>query len=141
MKKSIFFILIICSGLSCKKNADKNCNLDTASVAGSYKVTSIRYKATATSSETDYYNQFFTDVCERDDIMTLNANGSATFTDAGIKCTPPGDDTSTWSLSGNTITIDGGPAHVDSFNCSSITISENDVYATGDHLTFVLTRQ
>jgi hypothetical protein len=141
MKKLIFFSLIICSGLSCKKNTDKTCNLDTASVAGSYKVTAIRYKATATSPETDYYNQFYPDACERDDIITLNANGTATYTDAGVKCTPAGDDTGTWSLSGNTITIDGGPAHVDSFNCSSMTISEVDVFATGDQLIIVLTRQ
>src|SRR5258705_6076653 len=141
MKKLIFFSLIICSGLSCKKSTDKTCNLDTASVAGSYKVTAVRYKATATSSETDYYSQFFPDACERDDIITLNANGSATFTDAGIKCSHPGDDVSTSSPSGNTITIDGGPAHVDSFNCNSITISEADVFAAGDKLIIVLTRQ
>lgn len=141
MKKFIFFVVVICSGLSCKKNTDQTCNLDTASVAGSYKVTAVRYKATATSPETDYYSQFFPDACERDDIITLNTNGSATFTDAGVKCSPPGDDVSTWSLSGNTITIDGGPANVDSFNCSSITVSEADVFTAGDKLILVLTRQ
>ena len=141
MKKFIFYTLIICSGLSCKKNNDKTCNLNTASVAGSYKVTAARYKATATSPETDYYSQLFPDACERDDIITLNANGSATFTDAGVKCSPPGDDVSTWSLSGNTITIDGGPANVDSFNCSAITVSEADVFTAGDKLIIVLTRQ
>lgn len=141
MKKIIITSLVFALLISCKKNSDKKCNLDTASVTGSYKITAATYKATPTGSETDYYATLFPDACERDDIITLNANGAYTFNDAGVKCTPPGDDTGTWSLSGNTITIDGSPANVDNFNCSTLTLSESNIFIAGDKLILVLTRQ
>ncbi|HWR32456.1 MAG TPA: lipocalin family protein [Chitinophagaceae bacterium] len=141
MKKLIIFSFSVLLLASCKKNEEKTCNLNSASVTGSYKITSVKYKADASSPETDYYNQFFTEVCERDDIITLNANGTYTFIDGGVKCIPPGDDTGTWSLSGNTITVDGGSSNVDNFNCSTMTISSSDVFNPGDRLILVLTRQ
>jgi hypothetical protein len=141
MKKLLFSSILIFFIVSCSKNTDTKCELTSASVAGPYKVTSVRYKATPTGTETDYYNTFYPDVCERDDIITLLANGSATYTDGGVKCSPPGDDTGTWSLSGNVITIDGGASNVDNYNCSSITISNTDVFNVGDKMTIVLTRQ
>jgi hypothetical protein len=141
MKKFIIIPLVLVILSSCKKDKDKTCNLSMASAAGSYKITAVKYKATPASPEIDYYNLFFTDACEKDDIITLNANGTYVFTDAGTKCVPPGDDTGTWSLSGNTATIDGNPSNVDNFNCSTMTLSEADVYALGDKLILVLTRQ
>jgi len=141
MKKLIICSLFFAVLASCKKNQDKTCSLGTASVSGSYKATAARYKATPTSPETDYYNQLYPDACEKDDIITLNVNGTYIFNDAGIKCSPPGDDTGIWSLSGNTVTIDGDPANVDNFNCSTMTLSISDVVNIGDKLILVLTRQ
>jgi hypothetical protein len=110
-------------------------------LSGSYRITAVRYKDTPTSPETDYYNQFFTDACERDDILTLNANGTYTYADAGVKCSPTSDDTGNWSLAGNILTIDGGPENVDSFNCSILSLSSSDVFNTGDKLILILTMQ
>ncbi|MBI5858929.1 MAG: lipocalin family protein [Sphingobacteriales bacterium] len=141
MKKLIIFPFAILLLASCKKDEDKTCNLNSAAVAGSYKITAVKYKPDASSPETDYYNQFFPDACERDDIITLNANGTYNFVDAGVKCVPPGDDTGTWSLSGNTLTVDGGQSNVDNFNCSTMTLSSSDVFNASDKLTLVLTRQ
>lgn len=72
MKKLIIISLTFSIFVSCNKNKDETCNLSTASVSGSYKITAVRYKPTPTG--TDYYNTFFTDACEKDDIITLNAN-------------------------------------------------------------------
>ena len=140
MKKILLFSLVISLFISCKKDDNNNCTLSTAAVAGSYRITAVTYRQTPTSSETDYYNVIFTDPCEKDDKYTFNANGTYTFTDAGVKCAPPGDFNGTWSLSGNTITIDGDPGNVESFNCSTIVVSQTNAIVVGDRLTFTLTR-
>ena len=141
MKKLIIFPLAFFLLTSCSKDKDKSCKLDAASLSGSYRVTGAKYKANALATETDYYSQLYADACERDDIVTLNSNGTYTFTDAGVKCTPPGDDTGTWSFSGNTLTIDGVAENVDNFNCSALTISASNIVNTGDKLTLTLTKQ
>ena len=142
MKKILLLVSVsLVLFTSCKKDKDEDCTLSTAAVAGTYKVTAVRYKASAAAAEQDYYNVFFPDACDRDDTQTLNANGSATFNDAGVKCTPPNDYTSTWSLSGNTITIDGDAANVDSFNCTTLVLSASGVIMAGDKITITYTRQ
>src|SRR5687768_18413766 len=105
MKKLIVFVLAVSLLVSCKK--DEVCNQDMAGVSATYRITAVTYKANSTAPEQDFYNQFFTDACERDDLIILNSNGTYVFTDAGVRCVPPGDDNGTWSISGNTITIDG----------------------------------
>jgi Lipocalin-like domain len=141
MKKMIIVSLAFALLTSCSKDKDNTCKLDAASLSGSYRVTAAKYKANATAAEADYYTQLYPDACEKDDIVTLNTNGTYTFTDAGIKCTPPGDDTGTWSFSGNTLTIDGSPENVDSFNCSALVLSASNVMTVGDKLTITLTKQ
>jgi hypothetical protein len=141
MKKLINYSLVLVLFVSCSKDKENTCKLDSASLSGSYKVTAAKYKASSSAPETDYYNQLYSDACEKDDIVTLNTNGTYTFTDAGVKCTPSGDDTGTWSLSGNTLTIDGGAENVDSFNCSALILSASNVINIGDKLTITLTKQ
>ena len=141
MKKLLFFSfgLIILS--SCNKDKDKTCNRDMAGISGTYKITAVRYKATPTSAEADYYAAFFPDACERDDSYVFNSNGTFAYNDAGVVCTPSNSYTSTWSVSGNTMTVDGDAGNIDDFNCNSLTLSISDYFNTGDKLTFVFTRQ
>ena len=111
MKKFIFYFFLVTMVASCKK--DKVCNLDLAGVSGTYKITAIRYKATPASAEVEYFNILFTDPCDRDDLYTFNANGTYLFADAGVICAPPNSDSGVWTLSGNTMSIDGDPGNVD----------------------------
>ena len=141
MKKLIIFSFAFGLLVSCKKDDVKTCSLNMTSLAGTYKVTAVRYKATPSGSETDYFNLFYADPCERDDKYIFNADSTYIFTDAGVQCSPPGDDTGTWSLSGNTVTVDGGPANVDSFSCTALTVSVSDAISAGDKLILVFTRQ
>jgi hypothetical protein len=141
MKKLIVISLLTAMFLSCNKDEDQNCTLSTSSAAGTWRITAVRYKANASAAEQDFYNQYFTDPCERDDNVVLNANGTYVFNDAGVQCVPPGDDTGTWSATSTTITVDGGTSNVDNYNCSTITISNVDVFVTGDKIILVLTRQ
>ena len=76
MRKLIIILFAFSLFTSCKKDKDKTCALSVTAVAGNYKITAIRYKATPASAETDYFNIFFTDPCERDDVFSYNANGT-----------------------------------------------------------------
>ena len=111
-----------------------------AGISGTYRATAVGYKMNASATEQDVYNQWFTEACEKDDQITLNANGTFTFTDAGVKCNPDGGYSGTWSLSGSTITIDGDPATIQSFSCSNMVITATGVIQPGDQLRVTYTR-
>ncbi len=137
MKKIL--ILIAFSGIlftSCKK--DKSCDLNSASLAGSYQITSLKYKQTPTSAEIDVLPSF--NACERDDIYTFNANGTFTYQDAGTICTINGSFTDTWSLSGTTLVYDGENYNVAGFNCDNMVLTQSNVNVNGDVLTGTFVR-
>ena len=141
MKKTTLIILAVLFLFSCKK--DKvNCTTTTASVSGSYKITAVTYKSSASSAETDYLPVLFPDACERDDIITFSANGTYQFADVGIVCSPAGDNTGTWSLTGiNSMTIDGDAVILESFDCKKLIFVNTDTQVSGDLLKLTLTRQ
>ena len=110
-------------------------------IAGTYRATAIVYKANAGAPDQDWLNDpNYTDACAKDDQLVLNANGIASFVDAGVKCSPPGDDTSTWSVSGSTIIVDSDPATIQSFNCSTMVITASNIITPGDKITVTYTR-
>jgi hypothetical protein len=143
MKKLSLLLLLPALFFACKKEDNKKvgCTTDVSSISGSYKVTAYTYKASASSPEQDYFNIIFSEVCERDDILTFSSNGNWTLTDAGVVCSPSGNDNGTWSLSGNTLSIDGDPTTIDSYDCHSLILTNTDVMVTGDKLKITLTRQ
>lgn len=129
---------------ACQKEKNNDlpgtCPLNTSTVAGNYAFTSMKYKATATAIEQDWKQ--FMDPCERDDNIFFSANGTYTYTDKGMICSPNGNDSGTWSLTGNTITSDGEVnGAVEKFDCKSLTFYVSDIIIPGDWMTCVLTRQ
>jgi hypothetical protein len=140
---TIIFAITVVIGISCKKDKDKSpsCTTDVASISGSYKFTAYSYKETPTSPEQDYFTVIFPDACERDDVLSLNSNGNYTITDAGIVCSPAGSDSGTWSLSGSTMTINGDPATIQSFDCKTLVLVNNDIMVSGDQLKITLAKQ
>ena len=140
MKKLILFVLLVSLFAACKKK-DKTCKQDMAGISGSHRITAVTYKTSASGAEQDYYNQVYPDACQRDDLLILNSDGTYTFTDAGVKCVPAGDDTGTWSISGNVATIDGQPFPIQSFNCSTFVILGADFNVPGDQIKYTFTRQ
>jgi hypothetical protein len=123
--------------VSCKK--DNDCETNATSLALSYKTVSIKYKQTPSSSEIDYFATL--DACEKDDVLTLNANGTYSYTDAGTQCSPAGSYTGTWSVSGNTITVDGDNGTIQSFDCNTLVLYIENSFVTGDRLTTTLVKQ
>ena len=138
MKKSLLFLsLSLLLFGSCKK-VDK-CKTNVAKIAGSYKVTSAKYKSTPASTESDLL--ILLDACEKDDIEVLNENGSYTHQDAGTSCTPSGTYTGSWTLSGNSLTIDGEVSTITSFDCSTLVFTVSNYFTSGDVATFTLAKQ
>lgn len=118
--KKLFIPVFILSlfALSCKKEGNNNtCTTSVASISGSYKINSLVYKASATSADVDYLATF--DPCQKDDIIRFNTNGTADYQDVGAICSPNGSNTITWSLNGNSITIDGETGTIQSFDCQN----------------------
>ena len=141
MKKTLLILIAaIITFSSCKKD-DKKCNTDTASIAGSYKITSAKYKATSASPEADGISLLFSDACERDDVATFNASGVYTIADAGTQCDPVGGDSGTWSVNGSTLNLDGQVFTIASFDCTNLVASTDGLFAVGDKMTITFTRQ
>lgn len=141
MKKIFLSVIILAATVtSCQKEESGSapCNTNMASIAGSYKVLSMKYKA-STGSEQDFLEAL--EDCEKDDIVKLNADGTANYQDAGTVCTPGGSYNSTWSLSGNTITMDGDAATIQLFDCKKLVVVTKDVYEPGDIYTVTYQKQ
>ena len=138
MKKFILPLFVLSSIItSCQKDP-KKCELSSANLVGTYKITANGYKKDADSPMVDVYANYRP--CEKDDLIIFNANNTITFSDAGVKCAPPGDSTGNWTLSGNNVNIKGRTYVVSSFDCSAMSgsVSGN---TPGELTTVTLTRQ
>ena len=131
MKKLALSSLFIALLLTACKNDDDDvaCQLSSSSIVGTYKITAITYKPTPTSADVDIYATL--DACEKDDLLVLNDNGIMNYQDAGTVCSPSGSYSGSWSLTGNSITIDGDPGTVSSFDCSTLVLTQADPSGTG----------
>ncbi len=129
------------AGSGCSKDDKNNCAVTVANIAGTYKIQKVMYKLNASTAEVDYTSTVF-EACDLDDLLILNSNGVYQYQPAGVECTPPNSgDTDTWSLSGNTITIEGEAGTVSSFDCSSLVVVFSDYDVAGDKATFTLKKQ
>ncbi|HMU24221.1 MAG TPA: lipocalin family protein [Ferruginibacter sp.] len=144
MKKLILALsagIFLFAGSGCSKDDKNNCAVTVANIAGTYKIQKVMYKLNASTAEVDYTSTVF-EACDLDDLLILNSNGVYQYQPAGVECTPPNSgDTDTWSLSGNTITIEGEAGTVSSFDCSSLVVVFSDYDVAGDKATFTLKKQ
>lgn len=144
MKKISIAILGMAFLFSACKKKDAECSLSSASFIGSYKITAVKYKASASIPEQDVTsNPLFYDVdaCEKDDLCEFAANSVFNYKDVGTSCSPNANYSSTWSLSGTTLTFDGDSFPVSQFTCSGFQISSTDNFVTGDKFTIYFTNQ
>jgi len=129
MKK--FFIAFSCLTLvfaSCKKDKDEATDtsaITTQNISGTYTFGSVTVKQGNAAPE-DITDFWFDEPCVKDDQITLNANGTAVFTDAGVKCNPPGDDTGIWALTSNNtkLNLDGEELTIQSFDGKILKVGE-----------------
>lgn len=134
---SVLFIAIFASCQ--KKSSEDACSLNTASIAGAYKLTGMVYKQSSTAPGENYL--ILRDACEQDDLIIFEASGVFHYKDAGGICSPNGSGTSTWSLTGNTITIDGDAGIIEQFDCSQLVVKGENVLTAGDVMTVTYKKQ
>jgi hypothetical protein len=140
MKKLFAIALIAFFALgSCKKKKDA-CVTNATTVSGTYLLTSMKYKQTSGSADVEMID-ILLDACEKDDLYILLSSGVFNYQDAGTVCSPAGSYTSTWSLSGNTLTIDGEPGTIQSFDCTNLVAFATDVFTAGDRITLTYVKQ
>lgn len=140
--KNLLFTLAFVFGItSCQKNREENgCVRTTAGIAGTYKLTALRYKAGADSPELDYMP--LREVCENDDFIELEANGTYRYNDLGLVCSPDGSSIGTWSVAGNVIISDGiVSGTIQSFDCHFLTVYSADFIIPGDRITLTIEKQ
>ncbi|MBC7935152.1 MAG: hypothetical protein H7Y86_07320 [Rhizobacter sp.] len=141
MKKTLMLLSagFILAATSCKK--DDDCDLNTGNFAGTYKISSVKYKANSSTPEADITSVEF-DACELDNLHKFNSGGVYSYQVAGTACSPEDDNyNDTWSLSGSTVTVEGESSTVSSFSCNGFSISDNDVLNTGDTYTINFVKQ
>lgn len=112
--------MVAVSLFGCKKGDDP-INTTTPSkdqLVGTWKQTAETTNGVNSWNTTNY------DPCEMDDNVKLNADNTYTYTDAGVVCSPSGNDAGTWSISGSTLTFDAYPMTVHGFTGSTLTLKE-----------------
>jgi hypothetical protein len=123
-----FLALTLLTVTSCKKKDSTPSNITptSANLVGSYKLSKVTMTPTGSTTETDVTNTWMS-ACEKDDVMTLNSNGTWTLTDAGTQCSPSSADSGTWSLvNSTTINMDGDNYTIKRYNGTNLDISYSD---------------
>ena len=120
MKKG-FLLSILASMIfiSCKKSSNTTCSLNSNSIVGSYKITS--YMMTSNGQTLDLFSDTtYVPFCQRDNIFSINSNGTFAESEGAISCNPPSasGNTGTWSLNGNAFST------ADSSSTSTFTVSD-----------------
>jgi hypothetical protein len=145
--KTVFAaVLFSVSFFSCQKEKKEEqfCPLTMQSLAGTYQLTSMKYKASPTSPEQDYL--FWMDPCQLDDLVILKSDGTYTYQDLGLSCDPNESNNGKWLLSGNTIVSDGDiedilNGTISSYDCKTLVFYVEGLKNNGDKLEFRMERQ
>lgn len=144
--RAVLFITLAAGAFaSCQKDksSDDGCKTDMPHMAGTYKLTAVKYKASTTATEQDYLP--YMDACETDNLVGLSANGTYTYSDVGVKCTPDNSGTGTWSIKGSTFICEENDmldqGIISSFDCKQLVIYKDDLIVKGDKMTITLTKQ
>jgi len=135
------YSLFLCLFFSCKKkdSTPTTCPFTVASVAATYKLTHVYYRTTPTGTDSEIIGSL--DLCKRDDLTILNGSGSLVYQDAGVTCSPSSAYVGSWSISGNSITLETKTFTFLSFDCSNLSFYEDNRVAAGDRTTYVYTKQ
>ena len=137
MKKVFLFsIAMSLVFISCKKSSNNaTCTLSSSSIVGNYKMTS--YIATINGQTIDLFSDTtYSPLCVRDNIYSINSNGTFSESEGAISCNPPSTDgnNATWSLSGNNLTVFA----VSDYSCASFKLNVSDSTSS---MSFTFTKQ
>jgi hypothetical protein len=109
MKKNYFIAItllsIVTGFVACNKHHhDSESSITVANLSSTYKITSIIETETASPSVSyDVYPNL--NACIKDDELTLNTKLTVNYSDAGISCSPKGDDSGTWDIVNDSLAL------------------------------------
>ncbi|HEY8897494.1 MAG TPA: lipocalin family protein [Niastella sp.] len=135
--KSLALLLLASATFTaCKKDKDdESLAVTKDNLVATYTVASIKMKSGST--EKDVTNDpNYVEQCEKDDELTLKADMTLQIKDAGTQCSPTSSGPGTWSITGNTLTIDGDENTIKSLSKNSLVL-ENSWTVSG--VTFTIT--
>lgn len=140
MKKILLPLLLFISTSSllipsCSKKSDDPA-YTKENLAGTYIL--ISYKAGLNGMPEEDVTDTYFESCELDDQYTLHTDGSYDYVDAGTACDPNGSDSGTWTLSGNTINIDGIEGNISQFDGTNLVV-KGSIQQSGVTYTFTVT--
>lgn len=126
---------------SCDKDpVEPDCSVTKNNLAGTYKLSAVKYKLSASAPEQDFFALM--EACEKDDLIKLNSNGTYTYTDVGTICDPFGTNSGTWSVTGNTLQSDGViSGTITSYDCRTLVYFVDSEIVPGDKITFTMAKQ
>jgi hypothetical protein len=105
-------IMALFSVTACHKNDNPKYEATVATLSGTYGLTALTWTYGGNT-----YNMYDSlEICEKDNLITLNSDLTVTFIDAGTACDPPEDDNGHWYLSGDSLYIEGDAAKIKSFD-------------------------
>lgn len=109
---------------ACQKSTGTSSARTVQNFSGSYMITALT--ASLSGLVLNLYDSL--PACERDNVIQLNADMSAKFVDAGVKCVPPSDSTGTWRLSQNTDTlyVAGSASYIKSWDGSTLVLTNDE---------------
>ncbi len=117
-------------GVACKKNDSKNDARTVANLSGTYKLSALVWAYGGISI--NVYDSL--PACEKDNLIKLDTNMTATYIDAGTVCDPAEDSSGTWALSGDSIYLGGNAGKITSFDGTKLVITgkiEDEPSGTG----------
>jgi len=128
MRYSLVFssaIILFLGFTACKKSDKTNNSRTAANMAGTYGLVAVT--VSQGGATVNIYDSL--PACEKDNLIQLNANGSAQFIDAGTACNPPQDSTGAWHLSASTDSMYLGneAAYIKSFDGKTLVLSNQQM--------------
>ena len=139
MKRLIHWSFALLLIVACKKTENEDngtCEQTVNKIAGVYQITKMESDEGSPGTFVDVTNDpFRIPVCVKDNIITLNSNGTAAYADAGTKCTPEiNDNNGSWSLpapgkiriSFPTEVLNTANADIVSFDCTTLVMLLTD---------------
>jgi hypothetical protein len=120
-KLLVLALLVVTAVSGCVKNSDV-LTINKTNLIGTYTIVSEKAKATG-AAEQDVTSKYY-EPCEMDDQVTLNSDLTATYIDAGTKCSSNIGGTDTWDLNGNIFTISGEDYTIISLTRSTLVYSQ-----------------
>lgn len=112
-------VSIITISNACKKSNNSGSAITKENLAGSYTLTAVSITIPPFPAQNVLDS---VPACQRDNIIKLNVDLTMENIDGGTKCVPPADFTSTWSLSGNSITVDTLSGTIKNFDGKTLVI-------------------